>query len=71
MDDEGVRYFMLINEGFLKGFTNVVVNPSRHYEDVLEAGSLDEALSFCPKGKKVYVLAREKLFGDVLDYTGT
>ena len=68
VDEEGARYFMLINEGFLKGFTNIVVNPSRHYEGALEAGSLQEALSLCPEDKEIYVLAGEKLFKDALDY---
>ena len=68
MDDEGAKYLMLINEGFLRGFTNVVVNPSRHYADVLEAGSLEQALLVCPKDKDIYVLAGEKIYGDALDY---
>jgi len=68
MDNEGVGYLMLINEGLLKDFTNIVVNPSRNYESVLEANSLKQALSLCPKDKDVYVLGGEKLFGDALDY---
>ena len=71
MDEEGVGYFMMINEGFLKGFTNIVVNPSRHYghyKDVLKVNSFEEALSFCHKGKDVYVLGGKELFEDALDY---
>lgn len=62
-DQKGIEYL-----GPLKGFTNVVVNPTTHYEGVLEANSLEEALSFCSDDRDVYVLAGEKLYGDALNY---
>lgn len=68
LDNEGAGYLMLMNESFLEGFTNVVINPLSHYGDVLEADSLDKAISLCPQEKDAYFLAGENLFKEALDY---